>query len=119
MLTDRQRARIAAAFNVDKEHVVVEVTWLFYQGIVAVCRDEDGNRGKRMLQKTVESLRRGVPTGLDELRKLGRSLRRRAADILAYFDLPGTSSIPTEAICESGLGWSGTGWSGWMSVVST
>ena len=25
----------------------------------------------------------------------------------------------TEAICESGFGWSGTGWSGWMSVVPT
>ncbi|TLP76927.1 transposase, partial [Nesterenkonia sphaerica] len=33
-----------------------------------------------------------------EVKKLGRTLNRRAADILAYFDLPGTSNGPTEAI---------------------
>ncbi|MDR2452968.1 MAG: transposase, partial [Bifidobacteriaceae bacterium] len=36
--------------------------------------------------------------GLDELRKLGRTLNRRAADILAYFERPHTSNGPTEAI---------------------
>ena len=29
---------------------------------------------------------------------LGRTLKQRAADILAYFDRPGTSTGPTEAI---------------------
>ncbi len=29
---------------------------------------------------------------------LGRTLKRRAADVLAYFDRPGTSNGPTEAI---------------------
>ncbi|NYJ66918.1 hypothetical protein HNR16_001706 [Pseudoclavibacter chungangensis] len=60
----------------------------------------------------------GYPEGLDELPRLGRTLRQRASDVLAFFDLQGTSNGPTEAICESGFGWSGTGWSGWMSVVS-
>ncbi|MDR2380732.1 MAG: transposase, partial [Bifidobacteriaceae bacterium] len=40
----------------------------------------------------------GVPAALDELRKLGRTLNRRAADILAYFERPHTSNGPTEAI---------------------
>jgi hypothetical protein len=56
---------------------------------------------------------------LTEVRRLGRTLKQRAVDILAFFDRPGTSNGPTEAVCESGFGWSGTGWSGWMSVVST
>jgi transposase len=46
----------------------------------------------------IDSLRRGVPEALVELGKLGRTLNRRAGDVLAYFDLPGTSNGPTEAI---------------------
>jgi transposase len=39
----------------------------------------------------------GVPAGLPELSRLGRTLKQRAADVLAYFDRPGTSNGPTEA----------------------
>lgn len=39
-----------------------------------------------------------IPTGLPELASLGRSLKRRSGDILAYFDREGTSNGPTEAI---------------------
>ena len=41
---------------------------------------------------------RDVPPALTELIILGRTLRRRAGDVLAYFDRPGTSNGPTEAI---------------------
>ena len=39
-----------------------------------------------------------MPTELSELITLGRTLKRRAADVLAYFDRAGTSNGPTEAI---------------------
>jgi len=39
-----------------------------------------------------------VPRGLTELITLGRTFKRRAGDILAYFDHPHTSNGPTEAI---------------------
>ena len=39
-----------------------------------------------------------MPTALTELITLGRTLKQRAADVLAYFDRPGTSNGPTEAI---------------------
>ena len=39
-----------------------------------------------------------VTRGLTELMTLGRTLKRRAGDILAYFDHPHTSNGPTEAI---------------------
>src|SRR5690606_7845681 len=39
-----------------------------------------------------------VPGQLSEVITLGRTLKRRAADVLAYFDRPGTSNGPTEAI---------------------
>ena len=50
------------------------------------------------MAKLIESLNHGVPTALTELITLGRTLRKRAADVLAYFDRPGTSNGPTEAI---------------------
>ena len=40
----------------------------------------------------------GVPSSLTEIITLGRTLKRRAGDILAYFDHPHTSNGPTEAI---------------------
>lgn len=58
----------------------------------------DRAAGQRELQAVIDSRRRGVPEALTELRKLGRTLHRHAGDVLAYFDLPGTSNGPTEAI---------------------
>ena len=46
----------------------------------------------------IASLSSGIPTALVELRSLSRTLKQRAADVLAYFDRPGTSNGPTEAI---------------------
>ena len=46
----------------------------------------------------IDSLHSGVPAALDELVTLGRTLKKRSADVLAYFDRPGTSNGPTEAI---------------------
>ena len=42
--------------------------------------------------------RTAVPAALSEVITPGRTLTRRAADVLAYFDRPGTSNGPTEAI---------------------
>ena len=39
-----------------------------------------------------------MPSSLTELTTLSRTLKRRAVDILAYFDHPHTSNGPTEAI---------------------
>ncbi len=55
-------------------------------------------RGRALMTKLIESLREGVPRALTELVTLGRTLTKRAADVLAYFDRPGTSNGPTEAI---------------------
>jgi len=48
------------------------------------------NRNTAGAQKTEYSL--------VEITKLGRTLKKRAADVLAYFDRPSTSNGPTEAI---------------------
>ena len=55
-------------------------------------------RGRELMRNLIESVSRGVPAALTEIITLGRTLTRRAADILAYFDRPRTSNGPTEAI---------------------
>jgi transposase len=97
LLTDKQRARLAAVFA-DQRHVEVQTTWAVYQDIVAAYRNPDRRAGKAMLTKTIETISKAVPAQLAELVTLGRTLKRRAADVLAYFDRPRTSNGPTEAI---------------------
>ena len=95
--TDKQRERIRALFAAD-EHVELEATWGIYQRMIAAYREPDRAKGREQMSNVIESVSSGVPAALKEVRRLGRTLKRRAADVLAYFDRPGTSNGPTEAI---------------------
>ena len=46
----------------------------------------------------IDALSIGVPEPLSELITLGQILKKRAFDVLAYFDRPGSGNGPTEAI---------------------
>ena len=96
LLTDRQRERIEALFATD-EHVEVEATWGIYQRMIGAYREPDRAKGRQLMAALIESVSHGVPAALSEVITLGRTLKRRAADVLAYFDRPGTSNGPTEA----------------------
>jgi transposase len=97
LLTDKQTARLEALFA-DDEHVAVEATWSIYQRMIAAYRDPDRPAAKKAMQALIEAVNHGVPTALSEIITLGRTLKQRATDVLAYFDRPGTSNGPTEAI---------------------
>jgi len=97
LLTDKQRDRLVALFKLD-EHVEVEATWGIYQRMIAAYREPDRPRGRALMERLIESVSVGVPAVLTELITLGRTLKKRAVDVLAYFDRPGTSNGPTEAI---------------------
>ena len=98
LLTPRQQHRILDLFASDC-HVALEVTWSAYQNIIDAYRAPDTDVGKAMMQAEINTLTcTRVPRGLRELITLGRTLKRRAGDILAYFDHPHTSNGPTEAI---------------------
>ncbi|WP_029149397.1 ISL3 family transposase [Microbacterium indicum] len=97
LLTEKQTARLDAVFAIE-EHVEVEATWGIYQRIVAAYREPDKKKAKQMMQAVINAITTGVPAALVEIRKLGRTMRQRATDILAFFDRPGTSNGPTEAI---------------------
>lgn len=97
LLTERQQARLNTLFAADA-HAEVEATWQMYQRAVAAYREPDRKKGRAAMDALITVLSAGVPKPLQELITLGRTLNRRAADILAYFERPGTSNGPTEAI---------------------
>jgi transposase len=97
LLTDKQADRLTALFAADN-HVEVEATWGVYQRMVSAYRQPDRRQGRQIMEQLIASLAAGVPAALVELRTLGRTLNKRSADVLAYFDRPGTSNGPTEAI---------------------
>jgi transposase len=78
--------------------VQVEATWGIYQRMIAAYRQPDRAAGRKQMQALIDSVSSGVPKALTEITTLGRTLTKRAADVLAYFDRPGTSNGPTEAI---------------------
>ena len=97
LLTDRQHDRLAKVFT-DPEHVAFGVTWNVYQDVIDAYQAEQPAEGKKIMTRLIDTLKNGVPAGLAELRTLGRTLQRRRDDILAFFDHPGTSNGPSEAI---------------------
>lgn len=97
LLTDRQKDRLTSVFD-DDRHAAVLVTWSVYQRIIAAYSRPDRRRGKVAMAAIIDSIKAGVPDGLDELAQLGRTLHRRRHDVLAYFDHHRSSNGPTEAI---------------------
>jgi transposase len=97
LLTDKQKSRLDTLFA-DDAHVQVEATWRIYQQMISAYRNTDRTSGLRAMSTLIDALSSAVPVELTELTTLGRTLKRRAADVLAYFTRPGTSNGPTEAI---------------------
>jgi len=97
LLTDKQRDRLTKLFAIDA-HVEVEATWGIYQRMITAYRHPDRRTGRTLMGALIESISDAVPAALTEVNTLGRTLKRRAEDVLAYFDRPGTSNGPTEAI---------------------
>lgn len=96
LLSARRKAKLETVFA-DEDHLAVEICWGFYQRMIAAYAHPDRRRGKAMMETIIATLRTGVPEALEELAQLGRTLWRRRADVLAYFDHH-ASNGPTEAI---------------------
>ncbi len=97
LLTERQLTRLTALFG-QTDHVQVRAAWGIYQRMIGAYREPDRARGKRLMATLITDVSHGVPAALTELITLGRTLKKRAEDVLAYFDRPGTSNGPTEAV---------------------
>jgi len=96
LLSTRQHDRLSSVLDAE-EHLAIRVAWLIYQKIIAAYADANRRRGKQAMTRLIDSIRRRVPAGLEEIAQLGRTLARRRDDILAFFDHH-ASNGPTEAI---------------------
>lgn len=69
-----------------------------HQKMIEAYRNPDPAAGRPVMSALIDSIATGVPSGIQEVSRLGRTLNRRREDILAYFDHPGASNGPTKAI---------------------
>jgi transposase len=97
LLTDKQHRRLNGLFANDN-HVEIEATWAVYQRMIAAYRHPNKTAGRELMIQLIDTISHDVPMVFSEIATLGRTLKRRAIDVLAYFDRPGTSNGPTEAI---------------------
>jgi hypothetical protein len=97
LLTDKQKDRLTTLFAVD-EHVEVEATWGIYQQDDRRLPRTRPQAGKTLMQQLIAVAQQRRPDRVDGDPHARRTLKQRAADVLAYFDRPGTSNGPTEAI---------------------
>lgn len=96
--TDRQKAR-ADDLLADPANKPLALAHGAYQKIISCYAHEDRRKGRGMMDELIESLAvKGGAPGCPELATLGRTLKRRMADILAFFDHPNGANGPTEAI---------------------
>lgn len=72
--------------------------WGVYQNIIQAYQDPDRVAGRARLATIIDALDGQNTAGIPELRTLAKTLKKRRADILAYFTHPGSSNGPTEAI---------------------
>ena len=82
----------------DQRHVAFKVTWNLYQSVIEAYQADQPAEGKKLMTRLITSIHSGVPAGLEELRSLRQTMKRRRDDILTFFDHPGTSNGPTEAV---------------------
>ena len=82
----------------DQRHVAFGVTWSLYQSVIEAYQTDQPAEGKKIMTRLITSIHSDVPASLEELRSLEQTMKRRRDDILAFFDHPGTSNGPTEAV---------------------
>lgn len=97
LLSERGKGQLEELFA-DPGHQVVEATWKVYQRMVAVYRAPVPRERKERLRDLIHDLTKTLPKEMIEVRSLATTLKKRASDILAYFDHMGSSNGPTEAI---------------------
>jgi len=61
--------------------------------MIAAYREPDRAHGRQLMTALIDALGRGAPPALTEIFTLGRTLKKRAEDVLAYFDRPGTLAL--------------------------
>jgi len=94
-LTDRQLARLDAAFAADPEHDQVAVAWQCAQQLRSIYHQPTPTAGRAVAEKVLASF---ASCPIPEVARLGRTLRQWRSQPLVYFETGGASNGGTEAI---------------------
>jgi len=94
-LTDRQRARLTAAFTADPAHEEVYWAWRIDTELRAAYDATDPRKGRAIARRLLHTLR---TCPIPEARRLGTTLRRWRDAFLAYWTERGASNGGTEAM---------------------
>ena len=94
-LSEKQRARIDAAFAADERHDEVDVAWQAVHQLRSAYTAKDLSAGRKIALKVIDSF---PSCPIPEIARLGRTLRKWRAEFLAYFDTARSSNGGTEAI---------------------
>ncbi len=99
-LTDRQAVRLDAGLTAGDPAWEVTVAWQCYQQLRSIYHTRSPAQGRRTAEHVIASF----PTcPIDEVARLGRTLRAWRAQVLAYFDTGGVSKRPAPAWPEAGF----------------
>ena len=79
LLTEKQAGCLEALFA-DQRHTPVEITWAVYQKMIDAYRHPDPAAGRPVMSGLITSIATGVPAGIQEIARLGRTLKRRSED---------------------------------------
>ena len=94
-LTDRQRARLEAAFTARAEHVEVEVAYRCAQQVRSAYHQTSYATGRLVAEKVLAAM---PSCPIPEVARLGKTLRQWRTAFLGYFDTDGASNGSTEAV---------------------
>jgi transposase len=94
-LTDRQKARLNAAFTHRDEHVEVEVAWHAAQKLRDAYRHPDLAEGRKLAELVLNSF---PSCPIPEIARLGRTLTQWHDAFLAYWTTSRSSNGGTEAV---------------------
>lgn len=94
-LTEKQHARLEAAFAHRDEHVEVEVAWQCAQQLRDAYRQADLTVGRVIAEQVIDTFH---TCPIPEIARLGRTLRRWRDAFLAYFTTGRANNGGTEAV---------------------
>jgi transposase len=94
-LSDKQRARITAAFAADERHDEVDIAWQAVHQLRAAYTATSLRTGRQIALKVIDTL---PSCPIPEIARLGRTLCKWRHAFLAYFDTGRSSNGGTEAI---------------------
>ena len=95
LVADRQRARLAQAWEADERHLEVEVAWRCAQQVRDAYHQGSHAAGRAIAEQVLDSF---TTCPIPEVKRLGKTLTQWRNEFLGYFDTGGANNGGSEAV---------------------